>query len=471
MARSPNILWFRQDLRLADNPALAIAAARGEVLPVYILDNENAGGWAMGGASRWWLHHSLISLNHSLGDTLVILRGCATSVLKDLVTETGAQGVYWNRCFEPWRIQRDEKIEKELAALHCRCESFNGGLLWEPWQVMKSNETPYRMFTPFYRNCCLNHKEPRRPVPVPPYTISGYKVTKRLTIADLRLLSPLDWQDNLARHWRIGEKGAQARLDEFMAQGLHDYKVLRDFPAQEHVSRLSPHLHFGEISPNQVWHAASPSGPDSLDCEHFRRELGWREFSYYLLYHFPAMPEDNLQARFDRFPWLGEGAALTAWQRGVTGIPLVDAGMRELWQTGFMHNRLRMITGSFLVKNLLLDWRLGAQWFWDCLVDADLASNSAGWQWVAGSGTDAAPYFRIFNPVIQGKRFDSVGEYVRRYVPELEHVPDRFLHCPWEAPTAILSAAGVELGVNYPHPIVSLKVSRERALEALESIK
>jgi deoxyribodipyrimidine photo-lyase len=471
MTDSINIVWFRQDLRLADNPALVAAAAQGEVLPVYILDDESAGAWAMGGASRWWLHHSLVSLDESMAGNLVVLRGRAADVLPDLVRETGAQGVSWNRCYEPWRIQQDKETERELAALPCRCENFEGGLLWDPRRVLKADETPYKVFTPFYRKCCRDHAEPRVPLAVPPLTFSRHRIRRRLTVDDLQLLSPLNWQDKLASHWCIGEKGAQARLNDFMAQGVDDYQVQRDYPARENISRLSPHLHFGEISPGQVWHAASPGDSDFSNREHFRRELGWREFSYHLLFHFPEMPEENLKPRFDRFPWLGEGAGLSAWQRGETGIPLVDAGMRELWQTGFMHNRVRMITGSFLVKNLLLDWRLGAQWFWDCLVDADLASNSAGWQWVAGSGADAAPYFRIFNPVTQGKRFDSAGEYVRRYLPELAHLPDRYVHCPWDAPAAVLSAAGVELGKNYPHPIVSLKVSRERALEALGTLR
>jgi deoxyribodipyrimidine photo-lyase len=292
-----------------------------------------------------------------------------------------------------------------------------------------------------------------------------------MSVADLGLLSPLNWQESLAPHWQIGEQGALDRLRRFLAQGLPGYKEQRDFPARPQVSRLSPHLHFGEISPHQVWREATQAAPGGSDRDHFLSELGWREFSYYLLYHCPTMPEENLQPRFDRFPWQWESPFLAAWQRGQTGIPLVDAGMRELWQTGFMHNRVRMITASFLVKNLLLDWRLGAQWFWDCLVDADLASNSAGWQWVAGCGTDASPYFRIFNPVTQGKKFDPHGEYVRRYVPELAQVPDKYVHCPWEAPDLSLREAGVTLGEHYPRPVVSLKDSREQALAALASLK
>jgi deoxyribodipyrimidine photo-lyase len=272
-------------------------------------------------------------------------------------------------------------------------------------------------------------------------------------------------------HWQIGETGAAARLESFLTRGLRGYQEWRDFPARPHTSRLSPHLHFGELSPHQIWHAITPGVGAPNDREHFCRELGWREFSAYLLYHFPAMPEECLQPRMERFPWRWESPHLAAWQQGRTGIPLVDAGMRELWQTGFMHNRVRMITASFLVKNLLLDWRLGEEWFWDCLVDADLAANSAGWQWVAGSGADAAPYFRIFNPVTQGRRFDAGGEYVRHHVPELARMPDKYVHCPWEAPATVLAAAEVTMGRTYPRPIVSLGESREQALAALATLK
>ena len=471
MAANTNIVWFRQDLRLADNPALIAAAKSGEVLPIYVLDDGNAGEWAMGPASRWWLHQSLSLLARSLGGELVVMTGDAIELIPNLVKASGAKGVYWNDCYEPWRVRRDAEIKQALGAMDCRAESFNGALLWEPQQVLKSNQEPYKVFTPYYRNGCLNQAEPRRPLGVPELKFSRKAGVDRLKVSDLNLISPSGVEGRLENHCRVGEQAAQVRLEEFLAGGLHLYDDLRDFPARKNVSGLSPHLHFGEISPNQVWHAAAPSRPVSADAASFRRELGWREFSAYLLYHFPQMPTENLRPRFDRFPWLGESEALAAWQQGATGIPLVDAGMRELWQTGLMHNRVRMIVGSFLVKNLLLDWRLGAQWFWECLVDADLASNSSGWQWVAGSGADASPFFRIFNPVVQGKKFDAAGEYVRRYVPELARVPDKYVHCPWEAPDAVLAEAGVELGVQYPKPIVSLKISRENALAALASIK
>lgn len=471
MAAELNIFWFRQDLRLADNPALTAAVGAGAVLPVYILDDESAGQWALGGASRWWLHESLTALDRSLDGRLVVLRGPAAQSIKALVRETGARGVYWNRCYEPWRLRRDQNLERDLTAAGCRAASSNGSLLWEPWQVLKADGRPYKVFTPYYRNGCLKEPEPRKPLPVPDLELAPRPAAPTLTISDLDLVSPLDWPEKLAPHWRIGEQGAQEQLARFMATGLTGYRQHRDFPARPHVSRLSPRLHFGEISPHQIWHAAGGGAAPDEDRTHFCTELGWREFSYYLLYHFPTMPSENLQARFDRFPWQWESPALAAWQRGQTGIPMVDAGLRELWQTGFMHNRVRMLTASFLVKNLLLDWRLGAQWFWDCLVDADLASNSAGWQWVAGSGADAAPYFRIFNPVTQGRKFDAAGEYVRRYVPELADLPDKYVHCPWEAPAEILAEAGVKLGRDYPTPIVSLKTSRERALEALATLK
>jgi len=467
--------WFRQDLRLTDNPALFAAAARGQVLPLFILDDQNAGVWSAGRASRWWLHHSLERLNQSLKGHLLVRQGDAKAVLADVVCQYKADAVYWNRCYEPWRIQRDTQIKQSLGDAGVTTKSFNGALLWEPWTILKKDGTPYKVFTPYYRKGCLIGEPPREPLSVPP-KLELVAVKEGNGIDQLDLLPehglvgepPIRWDQRLCQHRTehglgIGEAAATARLQGFLYNGLAGYREGRDFPARGNFSQLSAHLHFGEISPNQVWYAATDVD-DDLDC--FHSELGWREFSNYLLYHFPTLPEKNFQAKFDAFPWQDDPALRQRWQQGMTGIPMVDAGMRELWQTGFMHNRVRMITGSFLVKNLGQHWRHGEQWFWDCLVDADLASNAAGWQWVAGSGADAAPYFRIFNPVTQAKRFDPDGAYIRRYVPELARLPNRFLFAPWEAPERVLEQAGITLDKDYPQPMVDLPLSREQAMSA-----
>lgn len=463
-------MWFRQDLRLADNPALSRAAQGGRLLPIYILDDENAADQAMGAASRWWLHHALARLNRDLDGALRLYRGRAEDLLPQLVDIHGADRVCWNRCYETWRVARDKSIKSALVEAGIKVESDNGSLLWEPWEVLKADGTPYRVFTPFYRRGCLAAAPPRKPLSAPhSVTPADGEDTLAVGLDELDLLPRIRWDRSLEPHWTIGEDGALQQLETFLNDGLVNYKEGRNFPARCNVSRLSPHLHWGGISPNQVWHAAA-SLPDSTDLDHFRSELGWREFSYSLLYHFPDLPTRNLQPAFDRFPWRSDPDLLRNWQRGQTGIPIVDAGMRELWQTGYMHNRVRMIVGSFLVKNLLQHWHEGARWFWDCLVDADLASNSASWQWIAGCGADAAPFFRIFNPVLQGKKFDPDGSYTRRFVPELAHVPDAHLFNPWDAPADILRSAGVRLGETYPRPVVDLKRSREDALSAYRQI-
>ena len=475
MARQrPVICWFRQDLRLADNPALSAAVASGApLLPIYILDDENAGEWAMGEASRWWLHQSLASLDASLDGQLQLFRGRAEQLIPELVQQTDASGVYWNRCYEPWRIHRDRQIKTALREQGIAAESYNGSLLFEPQSVTKGDGTPYRVFTPFYKKGCLEGAPPPRK----PKRASSIKRVSRaargLELEALELLPHIPWYDGLAAAWSPGEAGARRRLKKFLLDGIADYKEGRNRPDKQHVSRLSPHLHFGEISPHAVWHAAEARAVNAAlgkNVEHFLSELGWREFSYYILYHAPELPRQNLQRKFNRFPWRSDKKALRRWQQGQTGYPIVDAGMRELWQTGYMHNRVRMIVGSFLVKNLMLHWHHGEDWFWDTLVDADLANNSASWQWVAGCGADAAPYFRIFNPVTQGYKFDPNGDYVRKYVPEISELPDKYLHSPWEAPGEILEQAGIRLGETYPQPMVELKASRERALDAFKAI-
>ncbi|MBT8079156.1 MAG: DNA photolyase family protein [Gammaproteobacteria bacterium] len=468
----PAIVWFRQDLRLEDNPALCAAAeTERPLLPVYVLDDDSPGEWNMGAASRWWLHASLGKLRESLGGELQVLRGNAAAVIPELANIHDAQGVYWNRCYEPWRTARDRNIKATLRGDGRVAESFGGTMMFEPQSVTKGDGTPYRVFTPFYRKGCLEGMPaPRSPLARPTFSCVTNEQPAD-AIDELGLLPKMRWDEGLRQAWSPGEEGARQRLGEFIENGLSHYKDGRNFPSKPYVSRLSPHLHFGEVSPQQAWYAAESADAPANDVDHFRSELGWREFSHHLLYHFPQLPRSNLQAKFDRFPWRDDAVALRRWQKGITGYPIVDAGMRELWQTGYMHNRIRMIVGSFLVKNLLLHWHHGEDWFWDTLVDADLANNSASWQWIAGCGADAAPYFRIFNPVTQSQKFDPDGEYIRRYVPEIACLPTKHLHAPWEAPAAILDKTGVRLGVDYPEPIIDLKMSRERALQAFHGLK
>lgn len=459
------IHWFRQDLRLNDNPALVAAAQQGEVIPVYILDEKIH---AMGAASRCWLHHSLESLNDSLQGHLTLAKGDPLTLIPRLAQKYQAQAVTWNRCYEPAAIKRDTQLKQTLKTQGIAANSYNSALLWEPWQVHKADGTPYKVFTPFYRRGCLSAATPRQPLAQPELHFTPYKTETQLTALDL--LPTHNWHRTMMQHWQVGEDAAQQCLNQFIENGLQGYKVGRDFPNQNHVSRLSPYLHFGEISPNQIWHSLR-SQTDDNDTDHFCSELAWREFSYHLLYHFPDLPTKNLNKKFDAFPWQINETWLSAWQQGKTGYPIIDAGMRELWQTGYMHNRVRMIVASFLVKNLLMPWQVGERWFWDCLVDADVANNAASWQWVAGCGADAVPYFRIFNPVTQSEKFDPEGDYIRRYVPEISTLPKKYIHKPWEAPSAVLTQHNIKMGIDYPLPVIDLKASREKALSAFSGIK
>ncbi|MBY0461969.1 MAG: DNA photolyase family protein [Alphaproteobacteria bacterium] len=474
MPTKKTLFWFRQDLRISDNPGLYEAAKQGAVMPVYIQDEKTAGDFKMGEASLWWLYHSLTDLNNSLNNTLNVYQGNAKEILLRLVKDNCMDAIYWNRCYEPQRIKEDTDIKSSFKAENIDCQSFNGSLLLEPWQVVKSDGNPYKVFTPFYQKGYLGISNIRRPLPKLEKLDLIKEQSNKTTITQLNLLSDKNWHKKIEPYWTIGEKGAREKLQTFLNEGLLYYKEGRNFPGKNNTSRLSPHLHFGEISPNQVWFEAATKGlvenhlRADLDC--FLSELGWREFSYNLLYYFPDLPHKNLQSKFDMFPWENNLEDLKAWQQGQTGYPIVDAGMRELWQTGYMHNRVRMIVGSFLVKNLLLHWHHGEKWFWDCLVDADLANNSASWQWIAGCGADAAPYFRIFNPITQGEKFDPEGNYTRHFVPELANMPNKYLFRPWQAPVDILERAGVVLGYNYPKPIINLEFSRHRALEAFASL-
>ena len=475
---APSILWFRRDLRLDDNPALAAASSGGApVIPVYIHAPEEEAPWEPGAASRWWLHWSLGALDASLrarGNRLRILRGPSLEALHRLAAETGARAIHWNRLYDPATRARDTRIKQTLRAEGLRCESHKAALLFEPWEILNGSGQPYRVFSAFWRACSRSlHIEP--PCPAPEFVPDRPESGETLTLDALDLLPRIAWDQGLHATWTPGETAALERARAFVDARLSDYGGMRDRPDQPGSSRLSPHLHFGEIGPRRLLSliVAAFGDPTRGAAEPYVRELGWREFAHHLLHHFPETPTEPLDGRFGAFPWAEEDVegALRAWQRGRTGIPLVDAGMRELWHTGWMHNRVRMVVASLLTKNLLVPWQAGARWFWDTLVDADLAGNTLGWQWTAGCGADAAPYFRIFNPVLQGQRFDPDGVYVRRWCPELARLPDKYLQQPWTAPQAILTAAGVRLGVDYPRPLIDLAQSRARALAAWERIK
>lgn len=469
----PVILWFRQDLRLADHPALTAAAAAGPVVFLYILDDETPGSWRMGGASRWWLHRSLESLGRDV--PLVLRRGRADQVIAEVLAEAGACAVHFTRDYAPWSSALEQRVKDACAAAGAACHRHRGFLLHEPEAIRNGAGEPYRVYTPFSK-ACFAAGDPRPPKPVPSFT--PWQGTLRSDVlADWNLLPQRpNWATGLEACWTPGEQGARQRLAAFLERGLADYAEARDRPDRDVTSRLSPHLHFGEISPVQVWHAvrgaqAAANGRIDRAAEKFLKEVLWREFSWHLLHHWPSLPEQPFRPEFAGFPWAENPQALCAWQKGRTGYPIVDAGLRELWATGIMHNRVRMIAASFLVKDLLVPWQEGERWFWDTLVDADLGNNTASWQWVAGCGADAAPYFRIFNPVLQGEKFDPEGAYVRKWVPELAQLPASVIHRPWEAPALVLREADVELGRNYPHPVVDHGKARDRALAAFQELR
>ncbi|MFO7609879.1 MAG: deoxyribodipyrimidine photo-lyase [Candidatus Krumholzibacteriia bacterium] len=463
------IVWFRHDLRLDDHPALAYAAATGRpVVPVFVLTDED-GPWAPGGAARWWLHHALAALERDLaglGLRLVLRRGSEGRTLRALVDETGARTVCFNRRWEPDGRARDQAVTAALRARRVEVRDFPASLLWEPDAVLNRQGGPYQVFTPFWKRL-LGETAPARPLPAPARAAAPDAWPKSVPAAALGLLPRPDWAGGLRTAWRPGTAGAAEHWQRFRSGALADYEHGRDRPDRVGTSRLSPHLHFGEISPRAVWHdlAAADGGNE------VRRQLVWREFAHHLLHHFPHTATSPLDERFERFPWVGGPQRLRAWQRGRTGYPIVDAGLRELWTTGWMHNRVRMVAASFLVKDLLVPWQEGAAWFWDTLVDADLANNTMGWQWTAGCGADASPFFRVFNPALQGRRFDPDGAYVRRWVPELAGLPDRWLHAPATAPPLVLAAAGVTLGRTYPAPIVDHAEARARTLAAWDRLK
>lgn len=463
--RAPALLWFRGDLRIGDHAALAAAMATGRpVLPVYVLDEENTGAWDFGGASRWWLHLSLAALQQSLakrGATLMLVRGDAAALLPALMDQVGAAELHAGVAHEPWARAVEQKLRHALGDRLCLHRTAT---LFDLEAVRTKTGGIYGIYTPFAK-ACRARTDVGKPLPAPD-RIEGFDPPASDTLEDWSLLPRRpNWADGWDAIWRPGEDAARERLAAFLKNAVTRYHTGRNLPGEDGTSRLSPHLHWGELSARQVWHSASALPPgDGLET--FLNEILWREFSAYLLWHHPHLPEQPLRPAFDKLPFRHNKRELQAWQRGQTGIPIVDAGMRQLWQTGWMHNRVRMITASFLVKQLLIDWREGERWFWDTLVDADLASNAASWQWIAGSGTDSQPFFRVFNPVSQGERWDEAGAYVRQYVPELRDLPDQFLHAPWTAPELVLKAAGVTLGKTYPNPLVDLAATRQRALDA-----
>lgn len=455
--------------------------AQGEhLVPVYVLaDDEEQPQeehqWAPGAASRWWLHHSLIALADSieqLGSRLIVRRGPSLTTLRKLVRETGATLVCWNKLFEPAALKRDAAVAEALRADGVTVEQHNSSLLFEPGTILNGQQRPYRVFTPFWRNVEKQLDSLPAPQRSPRKMPAVGRSLSSIAIDKLQLLPKIRWDDGLTETWTPGERGALTRLQRFRKH-IADYPIERDRPDREGTSRLSPHLHFGEIGPRQIVaelrHSTSPTA-QTKGIDSYLRQVGWREFAHHLLFHFPATTDAPLDRRFAKQRWSRSTAHLQAWQRGATGIPLVDAGMRELWSTGWMHNRVRMIAASWLTKNLQTNWLAGARWFWDTLVDADLANNTLGWQWVAGCGADAAPYYRIFNPVLQAKRFDPQRRYIRRWLPEIARLPDRWIHQPWAAPEVVLERAGVELGVTYPRPIVDFGESRKRALQVYSEL-
>ena len=474
---NPVLLWFRKDLRLDDNHALHAAAISGRpVIPIYIREPEAKSCGPLGAAQEWWLHHSLAALQKALGalnSQLILRQGDAQTVLEKLLAETGAASIVWNRRYDPAGIAVDTQVKKALRDSGIEAGSFAGQLLHEPSRLRTGTGTPYKTYTPFWRALELSG-EPPCPIEAPEKLEVPEHWPDSDSLASWSLLpTKPNWASNFPDMWTPGEAGAREKLESFLDTALESYAVDRDFPDKPATSLLSPHLALGEISPARMWHATRGlAGKFQTDnIVRFRKELAWREFCYHQIFQFPKLGSDNWNDRYDDFPWRSDAKLVDSWRRGQTGYPIVDAGMRQLWQHGWMHNRVRMIVASFLIKDLLIDWRVGEAWFRDTLVDADPANNAANWQWVAGSGADASPFFRIFNPVLQGEKFDPDGGYVRTFVPELANLDSRYIHRPFEAPDDVLKRAGIVLGKDYPRPIVDHAVARQRALDAYASLK
>ncbi|MBN8554403.1 MAG: deoxyribodipyrimidine photo-lyase [Deltaproteobacteria bacterium] len=463
MTSEPILLWCRRDLRLKDNPALLAAVATGRpIIPVFIWSPSEEKPWAPGAATKWWLHHSLLDFQLRLQEKksdLIFREGKSLESLRRLIQEAGATSIFWNRLYEPKIRQRDEEIKDSLKKDGLEVRSFNSYLLFEPWTIQNLQKKPFQVFSPYWKNC-LSQKYKIEVQPAPKKIISPATWPKSQKLSDFELIPKIRWYDEMAKAWTPGEDSAQKQLKRFIKDAAADYPKNRDYPSILGTSKISAHLHFGEISIRDIWNQLKELG--NAKSEIYLKELGWREFAYHLLYHFPDTPQSALRTEFEKFPWDKNSKNLKAWQKGMTGYPIVDAGMRELWATGWMHNRVRMIVASFLTKHLRQTWLNGAEWFWETLVDADLANNTLGWQWAGGCGADAAPYFRIFNPILQGEKFDPDGIYIKKWIPELKNLPASIIHTPWES--------DLPQG-KYPKPIVDHKEARALALKAFASLK
>ena len=485
---APAIAWMRNDFRLADNAVLTLAAKGGRpVLPVFPFCSSGEGWSSIGAASRWWLHHSIGRFSTALADRgapMILLHGAPADVLPRLAAAVGADEVIASRRFEPHARDEENAVRDVLAVRGVRAAYLNTSLLHDPDAIRTGSDKPYRVFTPFWKKVQAEVSDDRLYGAIPELNLSApdqatlaaaKALPETVPLDELGLLPTIPWDAEFGTFWTPGEAGAHERLERFLDAVLGGYDDSRNVPSIDGTSALSPHLHFGEISPRQVARAVRDRLDDdpSVDvgAKSFLSEIGWREFGHHVLHHFPDTIDQPLNPKFERFPYREEAAELRRWQRGLTGYPIVDAGMRQLWRIGWMHNRVRMIVGSFLTKHLLQPWWKGAEWFWDTLVDADLAANTLGWQWIGGTGADAAPYFRVFNPITQGEKFDPDGAYIRRWVPELSRLPADVIHKPWTAKPIELAEAGIELGQTYPRPIVDHPEARQRALDALATLK
>ncbi|WP_110111896.1 deoxyribodipyrimidine photo-lyase [Bacillus sp. CGMCC 1.16541] len=472
------IVWLRKDLRLIDNPALFQAINDGIAIPVYIYDEHYENEWPLGSASKWWLHQALTDIEASikkLGGKLIIRSGDTKKELSRLINELKPTALYWNRRYESHALQYDQDVEKMVYSQKIHVKTFNAHLLREPWEIKQKNGSPYKVFTAYYK--ASQKQNIRHSVGKITHFPPSKLVISTKSVDDLKLLPTIDWTSTMKATWDATEKGGIECFKHFLTKKLRDYELGRDFPFKSIHSALSPYFAFGQLSPRVLYHYLFKKGEQiqspsfRRQIEMFTRQLVWRDFAYHLLYHFPSTTNEPLNPMFSNFKWEKNESQLNDWKQGQTGYPLVDAGMRELWKTGFMHNRVRMVAASFLVKHLLIHWQEGANWFWDTLVDADLANNTLGWQWVAGSGADAAPYFRIFNPITQSEKFDEEGAYIKKWIPELKDIPTKYIHKPWEAPNDVLEKANVILGSTYPFPIVEHKEARAKALERYNEMK
>ncbi len=472
MTLKHGVHWFRQDLRLNNNPSLETLSKKvDKIIPIFILDPKQR----IGSVSSWWLEKSLNSLNDAISKKkgkLNIFIGDPFDIISLLISNENIEFISWNRLYDPQSIIRDTKIKSLLKSQNVDCETFNGYLLNEPWNIKNKTGTFYKVFTPYWRHCdeltrSKNFSKKKQNLK---FSNTSFRNIKKLENLNL-INKKLKWTNKIQNNWLPGENNAQIQLKEFIVKKANHYSIGRDRPDQNLTSKLSPYLHFGEISPFQIYKEVSLSkNINTENKKKFLAEIGWRDFSYNLLFHYPDMTKNPIQNKFNKFPWLKDSKNLKKWQKGFTGIPIVDAGMRQLYKTGWMHNRVRMIVGSFLTKNLLIHWKYGEEWFFDTLVDADIGSNSAGWQWISGCGADASPYFRIFNPILQGQKFDPKGNYVKKYIPELHNVTDKYIHNPWEMSEENQISCSCKIGKDYPAPIVDLKETRIRALSAFKTI-